>query len=101
MNNQESDDELLDRLIYEASCNNEYDNRDRLHTAREALKKRLADRDPSIAASGSTLLSEIMDLYPYLNCVCGRNKPRVPDSLRDSVQSFLKNQPKLKNNRAV
>ena len=40
---QESDDELLDRLIYEASCNNEYDNRDRLQTAREALKKRLAD----------------------------------------------------------
>lgn len=44
MSNQEkSDDELLDCLIYEASCNNEYDNRDRLQTAREALKKRLAD----------------------------------------------------------
>jgi hypothetical protein len=42
-NQEKSDDELLDRLIYEASCNNEYDNRDRLQTAREALKKRLAD----------------------------------------------------------
>ena len=61
----------------------------------------LSGTHKSEAPEARTLLSEIMDLYPYLNCVCGRNKPRVPDSLRDSVRSFLKNKPKLTNNKAV
>jgi len=40
---KKSDDELIDRLIYEAGRNNEYDNREPLETARKALKKRLVE----------------------------------------------------------
>ncbi len=39
----ESENDLIDRLIVEAGNNNEYDNRDRLETARKAVKKRFAD----------------------------------------------------------
>ena len=35
------------------------------------------------------LLTEIMALYPYQNCVCGRNKPRLSENLRESVRAFL------------
>jgi hypothetical protein len=39
----ELENDLIDRLIVEAGNNNEYDNRDRLETARKAVKKRFAD----------------------------------------------------------
>jgi hypothetical protein len=57
-----------------------------------AAKERDFARYQSRAESGQAcaLLTEIMDLYPYMNCVCGRNKPRLPETLRESARAVLK-----------
>lgn len=35
------------------------------------------------------LLSEVLELYPHLNCVCGRNKPRIGEDLRAHIKGAL------------
>ena len=57
-----------------------------------AVKERDFARYQRHAESGQAcaLLTEIMDLYPYMNCVCGRNKPRLPETLRESARAVLK-----------
>jgi chromosome segregation ATPase len=32
------------------------------------------------------VLSEILALWPYLNCACGRNKPRLSEALREAAK---------------
>lgn len=36
-----------------------------------------------------SVLSEIVDLYPYLNCACGRNKFRMSGRLREEALKVL------------
>lgn len=40
-----------------------------------------------------SVLKSILELYPYLNCVCGRNKPRIPDKLRKQAHNILNQVP--------
>jgi hypothetical protein len=35
------------------------------------------------------VLQVILDQWPYLNCVCGRNKPRISESLRERAKVAL------------
>lgn len=37
------------------------------------------------------ILGKILDLYPYLNCVCGRNKSRIPDEMRKHARDITNN----------
>lgn len=36
------------------------------------------------------VITEVKDLWPYLNCVCGRNQSRFPDKLRERMRAVLK-----------
>lgn len=37
-----------------------------------------------------SLLEEVMCLYPYINCLCGRNKQRISNEIRDKIRQELK-----------
>jgi hypothetical protein len=69
--------EAKDKLKIEESLSNSYIKR--LHEAEN-------QRDAALA-----VLTEILNLYPYLNCVCGRTKSRINDNLRESARKLLKN----------
>jgi len=38
-------------------------------------------------------LTAIVDAYPYLNCVCGRNKPRMSGETRNAALVALGREP--------
>lgn len=36
------------------------------------------------------LLTRILWLYPHMNCVCGREKPRIPEALRAEARAVAR-----------
>lgn len=44
-------------------------------------------RDAQIAAMRD-LLTRILDLYPYLHCVCGRERERIPEAMRAEARKL-------------
>ena len=37
-----------------------------------------------------SLLKEVTSLWPHVNCVCGRNKQRISDNLREKIEAVIK-----------
>ena len=60
--------------------NNKYLNQNEYVTSLEREVKKLR-----------LILGNILDLYPYLNCVCGRNKSRIPDEMRKQARDITNN----------
>jgi len=62
----------------------------------ERLRERVTEHQRTFEAGWSVLreqrdearrvLSEILALWPYLNCACGRNKPRLSEALREAAK---------------
>ena len=48
------------------------------------LAKRTQERDALLAA-----LKGVYDLYPDINCICGRGYPRMSDERRESIKKLL------------
>jgi hypothetical protein len=69
-------DELKKKLKTEAEYTDSY-----IRRTHEAESQRDAAR---------AVLAEVADLYPYLPCVCGRQKNRMSEALRASVLNALR-----------
>ena len=37
-----------------------------------------------------SIVKDMASLFRYVNCVCGRNKPRLPNNLREKIEAVIR-----------